>query len=195
MVLIGIMGRIGSGKTLGSDYIANKHNFIEKSFADSLKKACSELFMLSNAQLNGTQLQKLTPDPRWYNCTPRQMMQYVGTDLLRNCLDVIMPGIGGDVFVNNVRIWYTDLKKHDPLANVVISDVRFQNEVDFIHSVGGFVIKIVRSDIDENNSVINNHASETGAENILNYDYLITNDSTIEEYYKKIDQILTEIVN
>lgn len=61
-MLIGLMGPKNSGKTTGAKFLVEKHHFVEKSFADCLKKACKELFMLTVEQLYGTQ--KETPDPR-----------------------------------------------------------------------------------------------------------------------------------
>ena len=103
-MLFGIMGQKGSGKDTCADFLIENHNYIKFSFADCLKRACKEIFLLSDEQLYGTIQQKETPDPRWHHTTPRKIMQYVGTDLLRNNLNTIMPGIGMDVFIHHFRI-------------------------------------------------------------------------------------------
>ena len=105
MVLIGLMGVKASGKSTGASFLINKHSFVEKSFAECLKKACQQLFLLTDEQVFGTQEQKETPDPRWFNCTPRKMLQYVGTDLLRDNLNTIMPGLGYNMFSHHFRLW------------------------------------------------------------------------------------------
>ena len=82
IMLIGFMGIKGSGKDTCADLLIQNYGFMKKSFADPLKHACKELFLFTNEQVFGTQLQKETPDPRWFGCSPRVALQYVGTDLL-----------------------------------------------------------------------------------------------------------------
>ena len=144
MVLVGLMGIKASGKTTSADYLVSTHNFVEKSFAECLKRACQQLFLLSDEQVFGTQEQKETPDPRWFDCTPRKILQFVGTELLRDNLDKIMPGLGSGVFTHHLGLWYQEEVKRNPGCRIVISDVRFQNEIDFIQSLGGSVVKVDR---------------------------------------------------
>lgn len=182
MVLIGLMGGKGSGKTTAASYLIDRLGFTERSFADPLKKACKELFLLSDEQIYGTQEQKETPDDRWFGCTPRKMLQYVGTDLLRDYLDNIMPGLHKNVFTHHFRLWYHDLMVKNPHACVVISDVRFQNEADFIKELGGYLIKIDRPGIASNDT----HPSEVELRSIKSYDIVLINNKTIEEFYCQI---------
>src|SRR5688572_22805430 len=144
MKIIGLMGVKGSGKSTGSDYLIANYKYKEVAFADPLKKACQELFLFSDEQLYGTQKQKETADPRWFNCSPRTAMQFVGTDLLRNNLDKIMPGLGNDIFTYNFKLRYNEGRKLDPDHKIVVSDVRFHNEAECIKSLGGVIIKIAR---------------------------------------------------
>jgi hypothetical protein len=191
MVLIGIAGFKTSGKSTCANYLVEK-GYLEKSFADPLKKACIELFLLSDSQVYGTITQKETPDQRWYNCTPRQMLQFVGTDLLRDNLDKIMPGLGKDIFTHHLGIWYKDLMDKNPDAQVVISDVRFQNEVDYIHHLGGYVIMLNR-DIVNLSSTGDLHASELSVSQITGIDFTIKNNSSLEELYRNLDFIIESI--
>lgn len=220
-MLIGIMGTKGSGKDTCGDYLIEKYGFIKKSFADPLKKACQELFLFSNEQVFGTQEQKETPDPRWFGCTPRTALQYVGTELLRDQLDKIMPGLGNNIFTYRFQIWYQEEAKKNPNLRVVISDVRFQNEIDFVQSLGGTVIKLERKPVinipdeiteelteelypnlcslirDRTNEKIGQitdmHSSEIELQSITTYDHLIENNGTKEELYKKLDMYMTKI--
>jgi hypothetical protein len=191
MVLIGIAGLKTSGKSTCANYLVEK-GYLEKSFADPLKKACIELFLLSDSQVYGTITQKETPDQRWYNCTPRQMLQFVGTDLLRDNLDKIMPGLGKDIFTHHFGIWYKDLMDKNPDAQVVISDVRFQNEVDYIHQLGGYVIMLNRDTVNLT-STGDLHASELSVSQITGIDFTIKNNSSLEELYRNLDFIIESI--
>lgn len=141
------MGTKGSGKDTCGDYLIDQYGFSKKSFADPLKRACQELFLFSHEQVFGTQEQKETPDMRWFNCTPRTALQYVGTELLRDQLNEIMPGLGKNIFTYRFQIWYQEEVRKNPDLRVVITDVRFKNEIDFIQSLGGTVIKLERNPI------------------------------------------------
>uniref|UniRef100_A0A6C0C5R7 Deoxynucleotide monophosphate kinase n=1 Tax=viral metagenome TaxID=1070528 RepID=A0A6C0C5R7_9ZZZZ len=185
MKIIGLMGVKGSGKSTGSEYLISKYQYKEVAFADPLKKACQALFLFGDEQLFGTQEQKETGDPRWFNCSPRTAMQFVGTDLLRNNLDQIMPGLGNDIFTYNFKLRYEGESKLHPDHRIVISDVRFSNEAECIKSMGGIIIKIDR-DLEVNDS----HPSETDQKEIP-YDYIIYNTGTIADYCHEIDRILS----
>ncbi len=190
MVLVGLMGIKGSGKSTGALYLIEKYGFVEKSFAEPLKKACKELFLLNDMQL-GTQEQKETPDARWFGCTPRTMLQYVGTELLRDQLEKIMPGLGKNIFIHNFKLWYDAEIKKNPNLCIVISDVRFQNEIDMIQNLGGTVIKINRPSVQTNDM----HQSEIELKNITTYNLLIENTDTIEKLHINLDYHITEILN
>ncbi|BCS83311.1 putative deoxynucleotide monophosphate kinase [Cotonvirus japonicus] len=182
MVLIGLVGSKGSGKTTGAEYLTKQCDYVEKSFADPLKEACKHLFLLDDHQVYGTQEQKETPDPRWFDCTPRKILQYVGTDLLRNNLDNIMPGLGHEIFTRHFKLWYEAEIKKNPNIKVVISDVRFHNEAEFIKKLGGFLIKIERPGSDN----FDFHASEIELKSIQT-DIIISNVKSINEYYQNLD--------
>ena len=190
MVLIGLLGIAKSGKTTGAKHLISKYNFIEKTYADPLKIACKALFLLDDIQLYGTDDDKQTPDVRWFGCTPRKMMQYVGTDLLRNQLDKIMPGIKEDVFIHHFKLWYLSEVKKNPNLCIILSDVRFQNEVDFIQSLGGSVIKIDRPSVDNGDT----HQSEAEIRKITSYNYLVENTGTLEDYLNQLEKYTNVIL-
>lgn len=192
-MLIGLMGPQGSGKDTVGDYLLSQNpNFVKRSMAEPLKKACKELFLFSDTQLYGTQAQKNEPDPKWFGCSPRTCLQYVGTDLLRDQLEKIMPGIGQDIFIHHFKLWYTSHSQ----GYVVVPDIRFQNEVDMIHQLGGYVIKLTRPRVsnlgfaDPSLEKVDKHASEVALESITNYDWQIINNGTLEELYRKANVIM-----
>ena len=189
MVLLGLMGTKGSGKTTGATYLVENYDFIDKSFAECLKRECKELFLFTDEQVFGTQEQKETPDPRWFGCSPRKALQYVGTDLLRNNLDTIMPGLGKNIFTHHFKLWYEAELKKNPNLRIVVSDVRFQNEIDFIQRLGGVVIKIDRPGTLTNDM----HPSELELQSITSYNYLVNNSGSLVEFYEHIQQYLFDV--
>ena len=72
--------------------------------------------------------------------------------------------------------------ENNRIENFVISDVRFQNEADFVKKHNGLLIKVNRPG--ENNN--DNHISETGIDDIKIYDILIQNSGSIFDLYEKI---------
>jgi hypothetical protein len=219
-MLIGFMGTKGSGKDTSADYLVRTRGFIKKSFADPLKLACKQLFLFTDTQLYGTIEQKEQPDKNWFGCSPRKALQFVGTELLRNNLNEIMPGLGKNIFTHHFKLWYKKKLAANPYLCVVIADVRFQNEVDMIQELGGRVCKITRSACTaiKNYSIIDElcdecdghhteyiqytqhtqhtqHESELELQKITTHDYAIENDSTIDELYVTVSNLSDEIAS
>ena len=136
-MIIGICGLIGSGKGTVADVLVEEHKFEKISFADKLKDAVGVLFDWPRDMLEGE-----TPDSRYRreqedkfwteetgrSITPRLVLQEFGTDCMRN-------GFYDGVWVSFVKKKIID----NPEQNFVIPDVRFENEVEVIKSMGGKV--------------------------------------------------------
>lgn len=183
-MIIAFTGKKGSGKDLCANYLVNKYNFVKKTFAEPLKKAGQVLFLLNDEQLNGTQEVKELPDPKWYNASSRQILQFLGTDLLRNQLNNIMPGINEDYFVKYFEIWH----KNNNKINIVISDLRFLNESNYIKNNNGYIIKINRSSMYDDYHISENEFKD------IKEDFIIDNNDTIEKLYQDVDNIIKKLI-
>jgi len=179
-MIIGILGNKGHGKDTISDHLTSKYNFHKKAFAEPLKEICHILFGFNNEQLYGNL--KEIPDKYW-KITPRNAMQFVGTELFRNKMSDLIPGISHNFWLECMR---RQSGKYDRL---VISDVRFQNEVDFIHEMNGIVIKVERGN-KETNDV---HTSESEILQVTNYDFYIENNSDFQTLYSKVDNLCQQL--
>ena len=186
-MIIGVLGRKGSGKDTSADYMCEKHNFQKLVLAQPLKDACKLLFNFSDEQLYGNLKEEI--DGRW-GTSPRIVLQYLGTDIFRKDINKIIPNINGNFWVNLMANKYLEMleKQTTKEVKVILSDVRFQNEIDKIHELGGIVIKVNRPSISNSDA----HESEKNID-ILKADYVITNDGTKEDLYKKLDNIVGEI--
>lgn len=184
MVLIGVSGKIGSGKSTFAKYLVDNFNFIEMSLADPLKKACQELFLLSDEQVFGNQEQKGTIDNRWGK-SPRELLQFVGTDLLRNQMKYLIPDLHEDIFLKRFELWYNENKN----VNVIVSDIRYPNELKYIKKSGGIVIKIERSNYD----IHSNHSSESSLNNEV-FDFIINNNFDVDTFKNMIDIVMHDII-
>ncbi len=184
-MVIGIIGKKRHGKdVIGAQLIAH-HNFIRYGFADPLKRGAMEMFGFSNEQMWGDL--KEVVDPRW-GITPREVLQILGTELLQFDIHKYtdnLKHVGRNIWAHRFKVWYEEQQS----KNVVITDVRFQHEVDVIRSLGGYIWKVERPYIDRGDS----HPSEVEMEKITDIDHHILNEGTIIELNNKIDIIFNSI--
>ena len=200
-MIIGLIGLINSGKgTVGSMLI--EQGFQHESFANSLKDATASIFNWDRAMLEGdtsaSRAQRETVD-EWWNerlqipdFTPRVALQILGTDILRNHFHA-------DIWVLSMEARIKDAKQ-----NVVITDVRFPNEVRSIRELGGKIVRIKRGDDPEWFSLAASdhesmpmiypdiHASEYSWAGTTP-DYLIDNKGTIEDLRKIVNDLLEDL--
>ena len=208
-MIIGVTGLISSGKDTVADYLCTFHGFKRVSFAASLKDAVSNVFGWDRELLEGTT--KTSREWReqkdvWWSArlkmdiTPRWVLQYWGTEVLRNHFHT-------DIWVASV-----ENKLRQSTDNIVITDCRFANEVNAIKSAGGTTMRIIRGEQPEwydaavsfNKGEVKNmswslsklklnklgvHASEYSSVG-LDYDYYIENNGTIDHLHKKIESII-----
>ena len=75
-------------------------------------------------------------------------------------------------------------------TDYVITDVRFPNEAEAVKSWGGSVYKIDRAKINNLSGQEKMHASEVAMDSYSNWDGVIENNSTIEDFYNKAVEII-----
>jgi len=209
-MIVGFVGFIGSGKDTAADYLVNFHGFRRDSFANTLKDAVAAVFGWDRTLLEGRTAESREwrdqVDFWWSNrlgrqITPRWVLQYWGTEVLRTN------------FHDDIWIASLENKLRKTKDNIVISDVRFPNEIEAIHNAKGLVVRVKRGpDPDWYNDALNMnkgptnmswaiskqrmselkiHASETswvGGD----IDYTITNDSTIDELFQQLRNLVED---
>ena len=118
---------------------------------------------------------------------PREFLQQFGTNLVRTHID-------NNFFVNRM---IEDLKVFDYFYDVItISDGRFPVELDTIRKQRNNVtiIRVERPNFD--NGLTDEqkvHPTETALDDYSNYDYVISNDGSIDELKDKVIKILKEV--
>lgn len=166
-MIIGFCGKKGSGKSFYSSYLIGRYGFVELSFARPLKEAVKVIFGLTDKDVEDP-IQKEIINDR-LNASPRSLMQWLGTDIIREEFNKKF-NYSGSIWVDNVKKQIEKLIVNK--TNIVISDVRFENEVEMIKSFGGMIINI--KGIDENTD---GHRSEN---QILSFDKELINDKSKE---------------
>ncbi len=208
-MILGITGRIGSGKDTIADYLITRHRFKRMSYAEPLKDAISAIFGWDRELLEGmtkhSREWREQVDPWWAerlgitHLTPRWVLQHWGTEVCRRAFH-------NDIWVASIQNKLRSIKD-----DVVLSDCRFPNEVDAIKKSGGMTIRVERGEcpvwykdaLTVNKGLntpgykeaqyrlenANIHASEYSSVGLL-YDHIIANDGTVDELYRKIDLII-----
>ena len=150
-MLIGISGKKQSGKSTIAQYLIEQGCVGILCFADKIKEIVRDLFF--EPEEDYIDLDSEAGKQTVLRCgwTPRELLQIVGTDLFRS--------LYRDVWINAFKNQMY-LVEHYPV--VVVPDVRFENEVEFIHSMGGKVIRLTRQPFPDQ------HESETALDWLVN---------------------------
>ena len=150
-MLIGIAGKARSGKDTIARWFVMNQGFIQYAFADPLKRAASEMFGVPLSHFYDDK-RKETVNSFW-GISPREMAQKLGTECGRKVFF-------DDIWVRRAQKEAEENLRSDGCAGVIISDVRFDNEAEWIRSEGGIIIHVSR----EQDAVwtVRNHVSEAG---------------------------------
>ena len=198
-MIIGLVGFIGSGKGTVGDILEQK-GFIKDSFAKPLKDACAVMFGWSRELLEGdTEMSRKwreEPDSYWSEkfgreFTPREALQKMGTEA------------GREVFHKD--IWVISLLNRAKGKDVVVTDIRFQNEIQYIQDNGGIVIRVKRGEDPDWFSLLDKIKLDTERTKFMQHEhihksewdwvgcefnYTIANNGTIQDLGKDVERVL-----
>jgi hypothetical protein len=183
MLIVGFGTTAQVGKDTAAEYLEKKYPGRVKrvAFADKLKKIAMDLFGLSWEQCYGSQQVKEAVDPR-YGMTPREILQGIGEKMRH-----VFPDIWVDTVFNTTIPEYVQ----QGFDCFVISDVRYPNEANKIHAIGGSVVKVTRKG--SGVTVGASHSSETSMQDYKEFDFILENNGDFQEYFWKIDQLMKEL--
>ena len=202
-MIIGICGFIGSGKDTAADYLVNFHEFKRESFAATLKDAVAHVFGWNRDMLEGRTKEsrewRETEDAWWttrlgMSITPRWILQYWGTDVLRQH------------FHDDIWIASLENKLRTARDNIVISDCRFPNEIRGLKQQGGQIVWIQRGIIPHWYDIaVQANQGSTNAQNWLteqkihaseyswagtDFDAIVDNDQSIDYLYSQLKNLV-----
>jgi hypothetical protein len=111
--------------------------------------------------------------------------------------EVVLPAIGKTPrqiwisFGNEVKAatyyntWLDYLLKHTTADWLIVSDMRFPNEADYIREIGGIVVKVTRPSVP--------HMPDAADDPLLNYQNWsahIINDGSLADFYSKVIEVV-----
>lgn len=173
-LVVGLIGIAGSGKTLVARHLVERHGFVRHRFAGPLKEMIKVGLGLTDEQLDG--IGKNEPIPDAGGCTPRHLMQTLGTEWGRRM-------IHSDLWINRWRA----IVRAETADLIVVDDVRFPNEASALRSVGGRLWRVYRPGL-----ATSSHASER-AQAQIGEDVLINNATSISEMIRSVDAVVAQL--
>lgn len=172
--LIGIAGKAGSGKDTAGAHMVERHGFEQYAFADPIRAMLGALGAFPASDLVSRDTKEVVIG--WLGKSPRQMAQTLGTEWGR---ELVHP-----------QLWVLMAQRRWEAAqavgeDLVITDVRFENEVLWVKAQGGQVIAMERSGA----AAVSSHASEQFDISVV-ADVVISNNGTIDELKSGVDDAL-----
>ncbi len=150
MYLIGLHSRAHGGKDTVAAHLVEKHGFVQVAFADAVYRGLCAIFGVHDEQILRSHTYKESSMQWFGGRSPRYLLQTLGTEWGRDM-------VAKDLWI---RIAEREIDRHRATncRGVVVSDVRFDNEADFIRDAGGRIWLIVRPTKDR----VREHVSESG---------------------------------
>ncbi len=179
--VIGLSGKAGSGKTTLAQEMKRHYGYKELNFADPLKDMARVLGFEVDSQV-----EKKRIHPFW-KISSRHFLQLWGTELCRRLLPDVIPQMS--------HIWIQCMQRrveefYDDYGNLttplVIADVRFADEAQLVHKLGGTIIRIERKDNDQ--GLV--HESEKGIPDCL-VDHVLINDGTVHDLFLQFTRCIS----
>jgi hypothetical protein len=172
--LIGIAGKAGSGKDTAGAHLVERHGFDQYAFANPIRAMLAALGAFPASDLIDRDTKEVVIG--WLGKSPRQMAQTLGTEWGR---ELVHP-----------QLWVLMAQRRWEAAqaageDLVITDVRFENEVLWVKAQGGQVIALERSGA----AAVSAHASEQFDISAV-ADIVISNNGTIDDLKSGVDNAI-----
>lgn len=182
-LLIGIGGRLAAGKDTVADRLVDKYGFRKHWMSEALNDAMLKLNPVIKIDDDGYHVRyaRLVAEAGYTAAKNhpevRRLLQVFGTEIGRRML-------GENTWVNLVAQKIDDSRYVDHRP-VVVTGIRFPNEIKMIRERGGILLFVTRPELVGTSA----HASETSVEERDFHDVLI-NGGSLEDLYDTVAQSL-----
>lgn len=199
-VLIGLGGRLRSGKDALADHLVAEHGFVKIGFSDPLNLALQVLNPLIPLDFDvhrtdGSLLGRQNTLVRYSDLAQtvdyadakrhrevRELLQRLGTEVGRNMID---ENVWVNVAVNTIKNY------RNAGTPVVLTGLRFVNEVQAVRGlVGARTVWVDRPGLGEGTTSA--HASENSI-SAEDFDQVVVNDGTLDDLYAKADALVESL--
>lgn len=195
-MIIGLNGRMRAGKdTVASILIDSFSNVQRVAFADKLKDSAAAALRLSREELEELKLhgriniqwnaerpvegrKKKVKDTREREISGREYLQYYGTEAHREVF-------GDDFWIEQAL----DRTGSTEGGILVVTDMRFPNELTAVQERGGVTVKVLRPEADSQPIL---HASEQTLDD-EGFDFFVTNDGSLETLEERVISLTRQI--
>ena len=171
---IALSGLKRSGKDTVGSYLIQNYSCKRFAFADEVKRLARDLF----------------PEEFVQNDKPVDLLQWLGKTMRQR---------NPDVWINKLTTMIQLTK--DPVPNLVVTDVRYPNEVQALKKLGFTIVKVQvpvevsierckATEVNFTEELLLHESEQLAQSNEQYYDYVIENTGTIEELYNKIDKLV-----
>ena len=168
--LIGLAGFAGVGKDTVAAVLARDHGYRRYALADPLREGLAVMLGLDREVFEDRTRKEAPID--WLGRSPRYLMQTLGTEWGRDL-------VAADLWL---RVAERRIAALGP--RVVVSDIRFDNEADWVRALGGVVWHIRRPGFGGGA-----HRSESGVR-VRPGDAVIANDGTLDALAARVAEAL-----
>lgn len=185
MQLIGLTGRAGGGKDTVASFLCEAHGFVQIALADPLRDGLKAMLGIIDEQLHRRDLKEAPID--WLGRSPRELLQTLGTEWGRE-------HVAADLWLRVAARRIEQIKAAPPclhIAGIVVSDIRFENEADWLRDLGGQVWHIERQTSHQLGGAAAAHSSEQRI-HAAEGDQIINNAGTLNELHEWVTEIITE---
>jgi cytidylate kinase len=175
-MIIGLCGTAGAGKNTVADILVEDYGFQAVSFAGPVYEAVSAITGLPVEHLQDRRYKEKPIG--WLGSSPRELLQTLGTDWGRK---MIHENLWIVIALNNIA------KITEAGGNVVVTDVRFDNEATALTLAGGSVWQVNRPCETSCGRKERDHDSENGVSQDL-VNVVINNDSTVHYLRERVNR-------
>ena len=190
MHLIALSGKKGSGKSTCGKYLVEQYGFKELSFAWPLKEIIRLCFGFTENQINGSE--KEAVDSEW-GFSYRWVATMLGETLFRQIFGAILVEKGvleseqvNDFWILCLQKKFKALKEEGP-PGVVITDLRYKNEWEWVKEQMGLVVRVERPGLISTSL----HISEIDLDDPILWDRVIVNVN--DDYKTFLDTLIEEL--
>lgn len=179
-IVIGLHGPAGVGKDTVADYMVSSWGFQKVSFAGPLKRGVSELFGIPMDDMEDRAAKERTIET--WGKSPRELNQWLGTEVMRN------------QFMTDFFLRRMDKSIEDAGERIVVSDVRFDNEAEYIlNNCCGSVWKVKALPRGQMSESAMKHSTEKPLPDSL-IDRTVDNNTDLGFTFQQVDNHLQDIL-